>query len=330
MLPLCGRLDDPLFCAVRATVAIARVPAREEFAVRRRNPGLFGALLLLLLPACGGPAEPETSQPEETIRFASFDFQENQILAEVYAEGVRRRGMPVSVQNGVGPREVVAPALQQGVVDVVIDYLGTALAFAQPAADDLPRDPAQMRAELAVSLAERGVEVMAIAEAEDQNGFVVTTEFSAAESVGKLSDLVELAPFLTFGGPPECADRPFCLPGLEETYGLEFGEVLSMPSRAATVEALLNGRINVGLVETTDARLAVAPIRLLIDDKDLQPPENVVPLVRTATLDRWGEELQEALDEVSTRITTNDLVQLNRAVELDGLTPAEAAARWWG
>jgi osmoprotectant transport system substrate-binding protein len=288
------------------------------------------ALLLLLLPACGAPIEPVTNKPAATIRFASFDFQENQILVEVYAEGARRRGLPVSVQHGVGPREVVAPALQQGVIDVVVEYLGTALAFARPAADDLPREPAQMRAELGRTLGERGVEVLEFAAAEDQNGFVVTTEFSAAESVGKLSDLVELAPFLTFGGPPECADRPFCLPGLEETYGLEFGEVLSMPSRAATVEALLNGRINVGLVETTDARLAVAPIRLLIDDRGLQPPENVVPLVRTATLERWGDDLQEALDEVSARITTHDLVQLNRAVELDGLTPAEAAARWWG
>jgi osmoprotectant transport system substrate-binding protein len=101
-----------------------------------------------------------------------------------------------------------------------------------------------------------------------------------------------------------------------------------MPSRVATVEALLTGQIDVGLIETTDARLAVAPIQLLIDDRGLQPPENVVPLVRTATLDRWGE-LRVALDEVSARITTNDLVQLNRAVELDGLTPAEAAARWW-
>ena len=102
-----------------------------------------------------------------------------------------------------------------------------------------------------------------------------------------------------------------------------------MPSRAATVEALLTGQIDVGLLETTDARLAVAPIRLLIDDRELQPPENVVPLVRAEVLERWGEDLRTALDEVSARITTNDLVQLNRAVELDGLTPAEAAARWW-
>ena len=296
--------------------------------MRRRPPVLLGVLLLLVLAACGASAEPRSTQPT-TIRFASFDFQENQILTEVYAEGARRRGLPVAVQHGVGPREVVAPALQQGVVDVVIEYLGTALAFARPTAEDLPRDPTEMHAELSRMLSSRGVIALDPAAAQDQNGFAVTTAVSSEHGVGKLSELVDLAPSLTFGGPPECSDRPYCLQGLEEVYGLDFGEVVSMNSRVATVEALQAGEIDVGLLETTDARLAVAPILLLIDDRELQPPENVVPLVRTATLDRWGEDLRAAMDEVSSRLTTNDLVQLNRAVELDGLTPAEAAAGWW-
>jgi osmoprotectant transport system substrate-binding protein len=167
------------------------------------------------------------------------------------------------------------------------------------------------------------------ADAQDQNGFAVTKGFATDQRVSSLSDLGPLAARLAFGGPPECPDRPLCLPGLERTYGLRFRQVLPMPSRVATVEALVTGQIDVGLLETTDAHLATDPVVLLRDDRGLQPPENVVPLVRTATLERWGDELQAALDEVSARITTNDLVQLNRAVELDGLTPAEAAARWW-
>jgi osmoprotectant transport system substrate-binding protein len=110
---------------------------------------------------------------------------------------------------------------------------------------------------------------------------------------------------------------------------LEFGEFQIMPSRAETVEALVSGQIHVGLLETTDARLGIAPIMLLVDDRALQPHENVVPLVRAEVADRWGERLRRALDETSARLTTPGLVRLNRAVELDGLTPAEAAAQWW-
>jgi osmoprotectant transport system substrate-binding protein len=298
--------------------------------MRALRAGLLG-LLLVVVTACGSgtPAPTASTAPPTTIRFASYDFTENQILVEVYAEAARRAGLPVSVQRGVGTREVVAPALQQGVVDVVVDYLGTALAFARPTAD-LPRDPAEMHAVLSRSLGGRGVLALDVARAQDQNGFSVTTRFGAENGVGSLSDLVELAPELTFGGPPECPDRPLCLQGLQEVYGLDFGEVVSMSSRAATVEALLSGQIDVGLLETTDARLAVAPIMLLVDDRGLQPPENVVPLVRRDAIDRWGEELRTVLNEVSARLTTNDLVGLNQAVELDGLTPEEAAGRWWG
>jgi osmoprotectant transport system substrate-binding protein len=290
---------------------------------------LVAVLVLVLLTACGSDGAPTPATEPTAIRVASYDFRENQILAEVYAEGLRRRGLPVDVQHGIGTREVVSPALQQGVVDLVVEYLGTALSFAR--ADDraLPTDRAEMQAELSRLMADRGVLVLDPSKAEDQNGFAVTTAFAAANGVGRLSQLTDLAPQLVFGGPPECPDRPFCLAGLEQVYGLQFGDVRSMPSRAATVEALVSGEIDVGLLETTDARLASAPIQLLIDDRGLQQHENVVPLVRADVVDRYGSAVRAALDEVSARLTTNDLIELNQAVEIDGESPADAARQWW-
>ena len=298
---------------------------------RLPRAALLVACLIALLPACTAPAPrgAERDTAEGTVRFASYDFAENQTLVEVYAQAARRVGLPVSVQHGVGTREVVQPALQQGVVDVVVDYLGTALEFARPGRPRTERTPEELHAALVEALGPSGATVLAPAAAEDQNGFAVTETFADDGRLKRLSDLEPIARNLVFGGPPECPHRPFCLPGLREVYGLEFGSVRSMPSRAATVEALLAGEIHVGLLETTDARLAEAPLVLLPDDRSLQPRENVVPLVRTETLDRFGEPLRTALDEVSARLTTADLVELNGAVDLDGLSPAEAAARWW-
>ena len=260
---------------------------------------------------------------------ASYDFNENQTLVEVYAEGARRAGVPVTVEHGIGTREIVSPALEQGLVDVVIDYTGTALSFARPDAAPAERPPEEVHAALERTLFTRGVTVLAAAEAQDQNGFAVTRAFAGEHDVTSLSDLAPIASELSFGGPPECPERPFCLLGLRQVYGLEFADVQAMPSRAATAEALRAGQIDVGMLETTDPRLAVRSLILLADDRGLQPPENVVPLVRTDALDRWGDRLRTALDEVSARLTTEDLVQLNRVVEVEGLSSAEAAARWW-
>jgi osmoprotectant transport system substrate-binding protein len=288
-----------------------------------------GVLVLAVLTACGSGDAPQAAQ-DDVILFASYDFQENQILAEVYAEGVERAGLPVEVEHGIGVREVVAPALEQGVVDVVVEYLGTALVYARPPGSELPVAPEEMRELLDETMADRGIDVLDAARAEDQNGFAVTTAFASVHGTGKLSDLAPLAADLTFGGPAECEDRPLCLPGLRKVYGLEFGQFRTMDSRAATVEALIAGQIDVGLLETTDARLGIAPVTVLVDDRGLQPHENIVPMVRQKAVERWGEELTDALDETSSRLTTAGLIRLNQAVELDGRTPEEAAAEWWG
>ena len=296
---------------------------------RRLRCAVVLVLLLLGPAACAsGPSDPADPRAA-AIRLAAYDFSENQILAAVYAEGLRRAGLPVSLQPDAGTREVVEPALEQGVVDVVIDYLGTALDFARPGDTGDAGSPTSQHAALQETLGARGITVLTPAAAEDQNGFAVSASFAQEHGVSQLSDLAPLAPGLTFGGPPECRQRPLCLPGLVAVYGLRFGGVQVMPSRGATVEALMSGDIDVGLLETTDARLERFPIVLLQDDRSLQPHENVVPLVRTPVLDRWGDRLRRALDDVSARLTTHDLLELNRAVEIDGRTPAEAARGWW-
>jgi osmoprotectant transport system substrate-binding protein len=294
---------------------------------RRARCPLLLLVLLVLLCGCRGSPQPQAATG---IRIAAYDFSENQVLAAVYAQGLRREGLAVSVQPGVATREVVEPALEQGVVDLVIDYLGTALDFVSPGRHQNLSTPEQVRAALRAAFAGRGVAVLDAAAAEDQNGFAVSTAFAAAHRLSRLTDLAALAPHLTFGGPPECRQRPLCLPGLREVYGLRFGAVRNMSSRAATVEALVAGQVQVGLLETTDARLEREPVRLLVDDRSLQPHENVVPLVRAAVLDHTGgPRLRAVLDSISARLTTADVVRLNRAVEIDGQTPAQAAAHFW-
>ena len=97
--------------------------------VRRAACAVVAGVLAGVVGCTGGTPQRAAPPSDGTIRFVAYDFSENQVLVDVYAEAVRRAGLPVAVDEAGATREVVEPALEQGVVDVVIDYLGTLTQF---------------------------------------------------------------------------------------------------------------------------------------------------------------------------------------------------------
>jgi osmoprotectant transport system substrate-binding protein len=286
---------------------------------------LLGALLCASALACSGaPVEPTDTGPDG-IRVTSFDFVESRLLGELYAVALEQAGLPVTRRLGLGPREVVGPALEQGHVDVVPEYAGSALRFLTGAAAPAPE---QVRRELDAALTERGLQALAFAPGQDQNGVVVSATSAERYGLATVSDLRPVAAGLTFGGPPECPERPLCLLGLRQRYGLRFSAFVPFDSRAATAESLLAGQVDVGMLETVDAYLSDGRLLLLEDDLGLQPPENVVPVLRTELLTEHGTRLSGTLDAVSATLTTAALVELHRQAVLEG-RPLGAVARDW-
>ena len=138
-----------------------------------------------------------------------------------------------------------------------------------------------------------------------------------------------LASTFVFGSGAECPDEPFCLPALRAVYGLTFASfVVTDPGGPATIEALTSGHIDVGVLFTTDPHLRGAGLVLLDDDRAAQPAENVVPLVREHVLDEHGPTLLRCLDALSAVLTTADVTELNRHVQLGGVDPRAAASAY--
>jgi osmoprotectant transport system substrate-binding protein len=298
----------------------------------RVRPALpVGLLLLVLVAGCDrGRAPPPPEDPRRpTIQLASFDFPESEILGELYGQALRQHGFPVEPVVQLGAREVVAPALEQGKVDMVPEYLGSALNFLNDRDRVATADPGLTHARLEQAFAPRGVSVLAYAPAVDRNGFVVTGRMARGHGLKKLSDLAPMASRLALGGPPECPQRPLCLRGLQDVYKLKFARFEAMPSRTVTAAALETGEIDVGMIDTTDPNL-VKPGNDLVqleDDRDLQPADNVVPVVRREVLDAYGPPLVGLLNAVSAQLTTVELTRLNLQVA-DGTPAADAAAGW--
>jgi osmoprotectant transport system substrate-binding protein len=282
------------------------------------------------LSACGSPAtDPgESALGDDAITVGSFEFAESELLAELYSQALERGGYDVRRAFGLGPRELVGPALDQGLVEVVPEYAGTALRFLVLGDDVEPVDGPDTHRALVAALRGHPVVALAAAPAQTANTFAVTRATAERFALRALSDVVPVADQLSFGGPPECPQRPLCLAGLEQVYGLDFGEVVSLDAGdAITMDALARGVVDIALLFTTTPQLEGGDLVELDDDRGLQPSENITPLVHAEVLDRWGPDVAARLDAVSGQLTTSGLRRLNKAVA-EGASPASVAAGW--
>lgn len=191
------------------------------------------------------------------------NFSESATLAEIYAGALREVGYDASVRT-IGNRETYLPALIEGrELTVVPEYAGTLTEFLNKSANGADAEPqASSDVDATVeALRTLGDEVGLVfgepSDAADQNAFAVTEAFAQEHDVETLSELAETCGGIVLGGPPECPERTFCQPGLEETYGLDVAEFVSLDAGGPlTKTALRQGRVALGLVFSSDAVLA--------------------------------------------------------------------------
>ena len=201
-------------------------------------------------------------QGSGAIAVGGAGFTESIVLANVYANVLTAAGFDASVRE-VGSRELYLAALQEGTeIQAFPEYLATATEFLEgDEANQVASGDVDATLEALQPLAEEaGLVFGEPADAVDQNAFAVTQEFADQLGVTTLSELAEACGdgSLILGGPAECPERPFCQPGLEETYGLEFASFQEYGDTGGplTKAAIQQGEVSMGLVFSSDGALA--------------------------------------------------------------------------
>jgi osmoprotectant transport system substrate-binding protein len=287
------------------------------------------ACLALVLAACGGgeDALEGGTQPNQqsSVTVGSTNFSEQLILAQMYAAVLEKAGVQVELRPNLGAREVVFPALEKGEIDLLPEYNGAVLAFLDPDATQTTAD--EVNAALQPLLDGKGLVALAQSPAEDKDGWAVTKETADRLGLAKVSDLKGKASQLVVGGPPELETRPAGLPGLKKVYGIEdFKEFRALDAGGPlTTSALNKGDIDVGRVFTTQGAIAEFGWVVLEEDKPLQPAQNIVPIGRKEAM---TDQVRQALDAISAKITTEELTKLNELVDVDKQDPEKVANDW--
>jgi osmoprotectant transport system substrate-binding protein len=282
----------------------------------------------LIAASCGGTPAPGTGAAKPSVKIGSTNFQEQLILGELYAQILEANGYTVERKFNLGRREVVFPALESGQIDMEADYLATLLAFVNKNAKG-STDPAATKTALQKELDGKNVTVLDFAPAVDQNGIVVTKATADKYKLTKVSDLAPIAKDLVFGGPPECPNREFCAIGLKNVYGITFKEFKPLDSGGPiTVAALEGGQIDVALLFTSDANIAVKGFVLLDDDKHLQLSDNIAPVVRNDLLSKGGDDFKKLINSIAPKLTTAELTAMNKQAGVDKRDPKDVAKDW--
>ena len=287
--------------------------------------------LAAALSACtSGVGHPSSADSRGmVISVGSFDFPESVLLAQVYGQALAGSRFPVRILPNLGPREVVDPALMDGLLQLVPEYAGSALEFFSLGRLSATSSTRAASRALARSVAGRGLVAARPARAQDANAIVVTAATAARYRLRSIADLARVTPRLTFGGPPECPGRAYCLLGLKRVYGLRFRAFTPLDvGGPLTLQALEAGYIGAALLFTTNPNIPARHLVVLADDRGLQPAENVIPLVRRNVIARYGPRLLAVLNAVSARLGTSGLRALDARVELAGQAPRLVAGSW--
>jgi osmoprotectant transport system substrate-binding protein len=283
---------------------------------RRYALGATLLALMLFIGACGsgggGSSDTGSTGGKGSITVGSDSFPEAQIVAEMYAQVLEKAGYTVQRQLNLASREVRLPAMEKGDINVAPEYLASLLSVLDANATPTG-DPAATAAQLKPLLAKKGLALLEPSNVVDTNAFVVTQATADKYHLSKMSDLGPVAGQLTLGGPPECPKRPFCIPGLKDTYGATFADFKALEYGAATAQALDAGAVDVALLFSTDPLIAAKGFVLLEDDKHLQSADNITPLV---TGDMAGD-LGPILNPVSAALTVGEVTALNKRVAID-------------
>jgi osmoprotectant transport system substrate-binding protein len=173
--------------------------------------------------------------------------------------------------------------------------------------------------------AARRPKVLPAGKAVDQNAFAVRKEFAEQHHLRTLSDLGTSKVKIKLAAGDECADRPFCEPGLKSSYGIGItGIDPKGVGTAQSKQAVRDGTDRMVLTTTTDATLDQYGLVLPAGGKHLQNADDVLPVVTAAHA--GDQAVSAALNRLTAVLGTADPAALNRQVDAERRKPADAAA----
>ncbi|WUH97065.1 ABC transporter substrate-binding protein [Spirillospora sp. NBC_00431] len=291
---------------------------------------VVGLVAALTLSACGGGDSGDDNPlagggDGGTVTVGGANFPESNLLGELYAQALEAKGVKVTRKFNIGAREVYYDQVVKGGIGVMPEYNGALLTTSvdkSSTAATTQEINAALKAKLPAD-----VEILNSAQAEDKDSVTVNPQTAAKYNLKSIADLKPVAKDLTIAGPSEFKTRQQGLVGLKSAYGLEFKKFqpFDAGAQATLVKLLTENKIQAADLFTTDPTIEQNKLVVLEDPKNVFSAQNVTPLVHKKSVD---DKARAALNAVSAKLTTQDLLDMMKRVAIDKEDQEKVAEEW--
>ncbi|RSK05924.1 ABC transporter permease/substrate-binding protein [Streptococcus sp. A12] len=265
------------------------------------------------------------AKPEkENLVIAGKLGPEPEILANMYKILIEENtDMTVTVKPNFGKTTFLYEALKKGDIAIYPEFTGTVTESLLKPAPQVGHDPGAVY-QAARDGIKRQDDLALLKPMAYQNTYAVAVPKKIAQEYGlkTISDLKKVEGQLKAGFTLEFNDREDGNKGLQKVYGLNLQ--VSTMEPALRYQAIQSGDIQITDAYSTDAELARYDLVVLEDDKQLFPPYQGAPLMKTALLEKHPE-LEAVLNKLAGKITADQMSQMNYQVGVEGKSASQVA-----
>jgi len=133
-------------------------------------------------------------------------------------------------------------------------------------------------------------------------------------NIRTISEAAKYSPLWHAGFGYEFMERPDGYKGLAQTYNLHFAEEPRIMDLGLLARSLKEKRVDITAGNSTDGLIYAFDFYVLEDDRHYFPPYEAVPVMREQMLNKHPE-VKQIVDELTGKITEEDMRQLNYAID---------------
>lgn len=293
-----------------------------------KKPKTILLALLVTLFTVGASYVPMLNFSTKQLVIAGKLGAEPEILINMYKLLIEdQTDIEVELEPNFGKTSFLYEALKSGSIDIYPEYTGTittTLLTSPPS--DLSNNPEEVYTYAKEAILEQdGLVYLAPTDFQNTFALAVTEDYAQKNGLEKISDLAKVQQTAVAGFSLEFNDREDGNVGLTNLYGLNLNVKTMEP--ALRYEAIKNGDVQIVEAFSTDSKVVTYKLKILEDDKELFPPYQAAPLLSKETLEKYPE-LEQVLGVLAGNISTEEMTQMNYAVDVEGKSAEEVAREY--